>query len=74
MVSSTDRRLSQETPSSEAIEDNEGMEAEADVKIMEEQSVFDEIIIWGHEALPEDTADPYVRGIEEWISFSGQVC
>ncbi len=50
------------------------MEAEADVKIMEEQSVFDEIIIWGHEALPEDTADPYVRGIEEWISFSGQVC
>jgi len=66
--------LPKETPAPEAIEGNKGMDAEPDVKIMEEQSAFDEITVWGHESLPEDTADPYVKGIEEWISFSEQVC
>jgi hypothetical protein len=41
---------------------------------MEEQSDFDHIMLWGHEALPDEVTDPYVRGIEEWIALAGQVC
>lgn len=58
----------------ETIEEDEEVEVEPDVKVMEEQSQFNEIMIWGHESLPEDTADPYMKGIEEWISFAEQVC
>jgi ribonuclease H2 subunit C len=54
-------------------EEDGDVEDEPDVKVMEEQSHFDEIMVWGHESLPDETADPYVRGIEEWISFSESV-
>ena len=67
MVSSTDRILPKPKPE---VEDEE----EPDVKILEEQSEFDEIMLWGHEALPDDIADPYVKGMEEWIAFAEQVC
>ena len=53
--------------------EGEDDEEEPEVKIMEEQSVFDEIMVWGHEAVM-DEADPYVRGLEEWIGFAEQVC
>jgi ribonuclease H2 subunit C len=71
VVSSTDRILPK---SKSAVEDEEEDEDEPDVKIMEEQSEFDDIMLWGHEALPDDNADPYVRGMEEWIAFAEQVC
>lgn len=71
VVSTTDRILPK-TPAA-AIEDDQEPEEEADVKIMEEQSGFEDIMVWGHEALPEEGADPYVKGIEEWISFAEQV-
>lgn len=73
VISSTDRILPKTAP---AIEDDDvvEIEEEADVKIMEEQSEFDHIMLWGHEALPDEIADPYVRGIEEWISLAEQVC
>lgn len=74
MVSSTDRILPKTTLAPETIEEDEEVEVEPDVKVMEEQSQFNEIMIWGHESLPEDTADPYMKGIEEWISFAEQVC
>jgi len=71
VVSSTDRILPK---SKSAAEDDEEAEEEADVKIMEEQSEFDHIMLWGHEALPDEVADPYVRGIEEWIALAERVC
>lgn len=52
------------------VEDEE--EEEPEVKIMEEKGVFDEMMIWGHEAVM-DESDPYVRGLEEWIGFAEQV-
>jgi ribonuclease H2 subunit C len=55
------------------VEDDQDSEDTPKVKVMEEQSEFDDIMIWGHEALPEDTADPYVRGMEEWIAFAKEV-
>lgn len=33
---------------------------------------FDEFVIWGHESTA-DSGDPYLRSIEEWVSFSEQV-
>ncbi|PMD62896.1 ribonuclease H1 small subunit [Hyaloscypha bicolor E] len=72
VVSTTDRVLPKSKP---AVDDDEveEVEEEVDVKIMEEQSDFDHIMLWGHEALPDDVTDPYVRGIEEWIALSEQI-
>ncbi|KAM7193167.1 putative dna replication licensing factor mcm6 protein [Naviculisporaceae sp. PSN 640] len=38
------------------------------------QAEFDEMIIWGHEATADVSADPYVRGMEEWLALADQVC
>lgn len=71
VVSSTERILPKKiTPE---IEDEEDTEEAPEVKIMEEQASFDEIMLWGHEALPDEMADPYVRGVEEWIGFAEQI-
>ena len=39
------------------------------VKVLEELSTFDEVIVWGHDQVPA-SEDPFVKGIEEWISFA----
>lgn len=49
-----------------------GSEEEVDVKIMEEKASFDEIVIWGHESVPEDD-DAFVKGVQEWIGFAEAV-
>ncbi|KAK0944200.1 hypothetical protein LTR29_004332 [Friedmanniomyces endolithicus] len=59
------------------VEDNgdglEGGDEEEDeveeVKMMEQKAVFDEMVVWGHEVLP-DGGDEYVKGVEEWIAFA----
>jgi ribonuclease H2 subunit C len=73
VLSSTDRILPKES-SSVMVEDDQDTEEPPEVNVMEEQSKFDDIMVWGHEALPEDTSDPYVRGMEEWIAFATEVC
>lgn len=70
MISKTDRVLPKETPST-GVEDEEEVEDEPDVVIMEEQSVFEDVMVWGHEIVPEE--DPFTRGVEEWIIFAEQV-
>ena len=40
--------------------------------VLEETGGFDDIMVWGHEALPEGE-DPYVKGLEEWIGFAEKV-
>jgi ribonuclease H2 subunit C len=72
VLSSTDRIIPKSNPAGEDEEGEEG-EEEAEVKVMEEQSEFDHIMLWGHEALPDEVADPYVRGMEEWIALAEQV-
>lgn len=47
-------------------------EKPVDVKVMEQKAVFDEIMVWGHEAVP-DAVDVYVKGVEEWIGFAEAV-
>lgn len=48
-------------------------EEEPEVKVMEEQAGFEEIVVWGHEVLPDGTADPYVRGVEDWIAVAESI-
>ncbi|KAK8043093.1 ribonuclease H2 subunit C [Apiospora phragmitis] len=40
---------------------------------LQSRARFDDFVVWGHEALADAGADPYVRGIEEWVSFSEQI-
>lgn len=54
-------------------EDEEEEEVEADVKVLDEQATFDEVMVWGHEVVVDEGSDPYVRGVEEWIGFAAQV-
>ncbi|KIW81985.1 hypothetical protein Z517_05011 [Fonsecaea pedrosoi CBS 271.37] len=39
------------------------------VKVFEELSTFEEVIVWGHDAVPTNE-DTFVKGIEEWIAFA----
>lgn len=72
MVSKTERVLPREPAEDEDVDGDDG-EEEEEVKIMEEQAGFGEVMVWGHEVVPEDMVDPYVRGVEEWIGFAEQV-
>lgn len=77
MLSATDQILpkKRKDPAKGEVEDDDAegeAEEELEVKIMEERSEFDEIMVWGHEAVM-DESDPYVRGLEEWIGFAEQV-
>ncbi|KAH6676597.1 putative ribonuclease H2 subunit C [Halenospora varia] len=72
VLASTDWILPKGSQSSPAEEDKDA-EHEADVKVLEEQAEFNGIMVWGHEVVPDETADPYVRGMEEWLSFAEQI-
>lgn len=71
MVSKTDRVLPKQISPAGVEEEEEEAEDEPEVGIMEEQSAFEDLMIWGHETVPEE--DPFARGMEEWISFAEQV-
>jgi ribonuclease H2 subunit C len=73
VMSSTDRILPKLQPK-QPLEDEEDEEEFHETKIVEEEACFEEVMVWGHEALPEELVDPYVRGMEEWISFAETVC
>jgi ribonuclease H2 subunit C len=79
IVKSTEEYLPQPTkaqsgPTYTALDDDIEIEDEEDeplepVKVLDELSSFDEIVVWGHDQLP-DLDDPFVRGVEEWIAFA----
>lgn len=45
---------------------------EVETKVMEQQGRFEEVVVWGHEAVPEDE-DLYVKGMQEWVGFAEAV-
>ncbi|KAI9859132.1 MAG: 3'-5' exonuclease [Trichoglossum hirsutum] len=53
-----------------ADEDNEKPE---EIRIMQEHASFNEIVVWGHETMPDTSTDPYAKSMEEWIAFAEQV-
>jgi len=42
------------------------------VKMMEPKGSFEEIVVWGHDVMP-DNNDVYVRGVEEWMKVAEAV-
>ncbi|KIV80918.1 hypothetical protein PV11_08383 [Exophiala sideris] len=79
VAESTDRYLpqpikSQSGPTFTAVDEDIEIEEEEEeppepVRILDQVSTFDEVIVWGHDRLPSSD-DPFVKGIEEWISFA----
>ena len=66
------QRLS--APQDDEVDDgaeNEGDSEEARVHLR--SSTFDELIVWGHEVVPDDLENPYVKGVEEWMAFAQAV-
>ncbi len=55
--------------------EEEGEEGHAEpesVKVLEGNTTFDHLMVWGHEVLPA-ADDPFVKGAEEWIAFAEAV-
>jgi ribonuclease H2 subunit C len=68
-VRDIDQNKNPGTEESIEIEEEEGKE---DVKIMEEIGTFNEVLVWGHEAVT-DGEDIYIRSLEEWIGIAESV-
>ena len=84
VLNKTDALLPKPRPTAEQLrameEDDDAMDVDAgtvdegvEVKMLECQGTFDEVVVWGHEMLP-DGEDVYVKGVEEWIGFAEAVC
>lgn len=57
----------------EVIDVDGDAEEELPLGVLEAQAEFDEMVIWGHESVAEASADPYVRGVDEWMTLAGKV-
>lgn len=53
--------------------DAEELPDAVEIAPLRSKAKFDDFVIWGHESTA-DSGDPYLRSIEEWVSFSEQVC
>jgi len=72
VLSKTDRTLLRaDAPGQE--EDDDGEDEEPEVGVMEEIADFEEIMVWGHEVLPDEKEDPYIKGLEEWIEWAEKI-
>ncbi|KAI1170823.1 ribonuclease H1 small subunit [Nemania sp. FL0916] len=40
---------------------------------MKAKATFDELTIWGHESTSDSSVDPFMRGMQEWISLAEEV-
>lgn len=73
LLSSSHQKLRHEASASEDDElEGEGLPEE--VGVILEQCCFDEFVVWGHEVLPNEKEDPYIRAVEEWISLAEAAC
>ncbi|KAI0600040.1 ribonuclease H2, subunit C [Biscogniauxia sp. FL1348] len=55
------------------VEMQEDANDQPEVGDMHGKAAFDEITIWGHETSADASEDPYIRGMEEWITFAEQI-
>lgn len=49
------------------------LEPEMPVATLQAQAAFDELVVWRHEAAVDAAADPYLRGVEEWLALADKV-
>lgn len=61
-------------PNDDTEGDDEDEDQPAEVKVAEEVASFDEVMVWGHDVLPDESDDPYTKGVAEWIAFAEAVC
>jgi len=52
-------------------EDMDGAEP-VETNTLEQKAAFEEIVVWGHEVVPEED-DVYVKGVEEWMKIAEAV-
>ena len=52
--------------------DDDEVEEGDEVRVMQTEGTFDEVVVWGHEVVP-GAEDEYVKGIEEWMKFGAAV-
>ncbi|KAI1357608.1 ribonuclease H2, subunit C [Xylaria arbuscula] len=57
----------------EEVEVVENPEEQLAVGTMRGKAAFDGLVIWGHESTGDSGADPFVRGMEEWIAFAEEI-
>ena len=62
----------QEEDDENLMEDITAQPEKIETRVMKQQSSFGEIMVWGHEMVPED-GDVYVKGVQEWIGFAEAV-
>lgn len=43
-----------------------------EMELLEEVGEYDQVVVWGHETIPEDD-DVFVKGVNEWTSFAESV-
>ncbi|KAF2659159.1 ribonuclease H1 small subunit, partial [Lophiostoma macrostomum CBS 122681] len=52
-------------------EDEDGeMDDDVEIKIAQKVAEFEEMIVWGHGGVVDESEDVYARGIREWIGFA----
>ncbi len=66
------RRSSEPDAGSREGEGEEEEEVQDEMKSLESVASFEEMVIWGHEAVPEGD-DAFVKGVEEWVGFAEAV-
>ena len=65
--------LAPKATKNEQMYENEDNEERIEETVSEELAQFDGVMVWDHGVLPDETSDPYLRGVEEWISFAETV-
>jgi ribonuclease H2 subunit C len=53
-------------------QEDEEEDAPIETREVEQMASFDEVIVWGHEAMPTSD-DAYSKGLGEWVSFADAV-
>jgi ribonuclease H2 subunit C len=68
-------RVPEQDPKTAVEEPVEDLDAEQEqIGSMQVTAEFDEMVVWGHEAVADASADPYVRSMEEWLQVADKVC
>ncbi|CEI62894.1 unnamed protein product [Fusarium venenatum] len=67
-------RVPQQDPKTAVEEHVVDLDAEEEqIESMQITAEFDEMVVWGHEALADASADPYVRSMEEWLQVADKI-
>jgi hypothetical protein len=55
-----------------SLDEDEAPAEPESMKVLEGNSTFAHLVVWGHDTLPAGN-DPFVKGVEEWVAFAEMV-